>query len=83
MNEQLIECFKALGDPVRYDIYRKLLQQELCACEFGPKISVSQPTLSFHLKKMVECGLLLMRKDGVRQYYSINHGLVKIIKQSF
>ena len=83
MNQQVIECFKALGDPIRYEIYQSIVNQERCACEFGSQIPVSQPTLSFHLKKLTECGLLIMRKDGVRQYYTVNQELVQKLKTSF
>ncbi len=80
MSQQMIECLKALGDPVRFTIYKRLQQGEVCACDFLSDLSVAQPTLSFHLKKMTNCGLIDVQKDGVRQRYTINHDMANKLK---
>jgi ArsR family transcriptional regulator, arsenate/arsenite/antimonite-responsive transcriptional repressor len=83
MDNKLIECFKVLGDPVRFQIFDSLKNRSICACEFSEvlNLDVSQPTLSFHLKKMRECGLLEETKDGTRKIMSINQDMLIYIKQ--
>src|SRR4051794_25391386 len=52
--------FKALGDPVRLRLFSKIASApdgEACACDVGD-LGVSQPTVSHHLKKLREAGLL-------------------------
>ncbi len=82
MDRNLIECFKALGDPIRFSIFNSLKQKSICACEFTQvlDLEVSQPTLSFHLKKLRDCGLILETKDGTRKVMSINQEMVSLIQ---
>ncbi len=69
--------FKALSDETRYAIFRKLKGQELCACQLLESFRISQPTLSFHMKKLMDCGLVLGRKDGIWMRYRINDTAIK------
>lgn len=64
--------FKALGDPIRFSIYQSLLGIECCACDMLEKYSITQPTLSHHMGKLVQSGLILARKDGIWMRYSVN-----------
>lgn len=82
MNQQLIECFKALGDPIRFNIYNSLKKQRLCACEFSEvlELDISQPTLSFHLRKLKECGLIDETREGNRKMMSINEDMLNQMK---
>ena len=74
MDKQLVECFKALGDPIRFKIYSRLKHGTVCACDFLGELDleISQPTLSFHLKKLNKCGLINVEKDGIRKNISVN-----------
>ncbi len=85
MNDQVVEVFKALGDPIRFKIYQSVRQREVCACDFLRvlDLDISQPTLSFHLKKLVGCGLILERKEGVFKHYRVNENLIKEIVDIF
>jgi len=50
-----------------------LLQSgEKCACELLEQVNVSQPTLSHHMKILVESGIVTSRKEGKWMYYSIS-----------
>ena len=62
---------KILSDPHRLAIMRALVDGEQCASELLKKFTISQPTLSHHMKAMVEAGLLTERKQGKRTYYGI------------
>jgi ArsR family transcriptional regulator, arsenate/arsenite/antimonite-responsive transcriptional repressor len=63
--------FKALGDPVRLRLFSKIASApdgEACACDVGD-LGVSQPTVSHHLKKLREAGLLESERRGIWIYY--------------
>lgn len=65
--------FKALGDPVRLRLFSKVAShpdKEACVCDIAD-VGVSQPTVSFHLKKLREAGLLLSERRGTWVYYRV------------
>ena len=64
--------FKALSDPTRLAIVGMLSTEELCACVILEEFSITQPTLSYHMKILCECGLVSSRKEGKWMYYSLN-----------
>ena len=66
--------FKALSDANRLQIINTLSVAggELCACRLLEKFSITQPTLSYHMKMLCDCGLINMRKEGKWAYYSLN-----------
>jgi ArsR family transcriptional regulator len=66
--------FKALGDPNRVRIVNLLATagDPVCVCNLTPQLELSQPTVSFHLKKLVEAGLVEREQRGVWAYYSVN-----------
>ncbi len=82
MEKQIVECFKALGDPIRFKIYSQLRHGSVCACDFIEvlDLEIAQPTLSFHLKKLNQCGLIDVKKDGIWKFYSINQEVDKLMK---
>lgn len=63
---------KALSDSNRLHIVITLLQGEMCACRLLEQFSITQPTLSHHMKVLCECGLIRVRKEGKWSYYSLN-----------
>lgn len=68
-----VEQLKALADPIRLAIVQKLAQRsELCACNLLEDFAITQPTLSFHMKKLTSCGVVLARKDGIWIKYRLN-----------
>lgn len=70
--KELIPFFKALGDKNRVTILVMLMEREHCVCELMDQLSVSQSTVSHHLKIMKESGLVNERSMGKWNYYSIN-----------
>jgi ArsR family transcriptional regulator len=44
----------------------------VCGCDLEQPLGLSQPTVSFHLKKLAEAGVLDREKRGVWVYYSLN-----------
>jgi len=65
--------FKALADPSRVKIVNLLVRSAgpVCACEFEPALGLSQPTVSHHLKRLTDAGLLEREQRGKWAYFSI------------
>lgn len=66
--------FKAMADPARVRILNMLVTSEepVCACEFIPALGLAQATVSHHLKKLTEAGLLDREQRGKWAHFSIN-----------
>jgi len=66
--------FRALGDPARVRIVNLLATQAepVCVCELVPALRLAQPTVSHHLKKLTDAGLLDREQRGKWAYYSLN-----------
>lgn len=62
--------FKALGDPVRLRLFSSIASErdEVCVCDI-PDVGVSQPTVSHHLRKLREAGLLTSERRGTWVFY--------------
>jgi ArsR family transcriptional regulator len=69
--DKYAEIYRALGDINRLMIVDMLTEGELCACKILEKFSITQPTLSYHMKTLCACGLVKGRKQGKWTYYSI------------
>jgi ArsR family transcriptional regulator len=65
--------FKALADPHRVKIINLLATsiEPVCVCEFTGPLQLSQPTVSHHLKKLTQAGLLDREQRGTWAYYSL------------
>jgi len=73
MARNITKLFKALSDTTRIDIVRNLLTSKEVYChEIQQKFTLSQPTLSFHLNKLISAEILSVRKEGTSHIYSIN-----------
>ena len=66
------KIFKALSDSNRLQIINILSVGERCACRLLEHFKFTQPTLSHHMKVLMECGLVNSRKEGTWNYYSLN-----------
>jgi ArsR family transcriptional regulator len=66
--------FKALGDPARVRIVNVLARTDgpVCACELIEPLGLAQATVSHHLKKLTDAGLLDREERGKWAYFSIN-----------
>jgi ArsR family transcriptional regulator len=75
---ELERLFKALSDRHRLRILNVLLQagEAVCVCEFQPTLGISQPTVSHHLKQLVEAGILEREKRGTYAYYRLEPGML-------
>jgi ArsR family transcriptional regulator len=66
--------FKTLADPARVKIVNLLAHsaEPVCACEFIPALGLAQATVSHHLKKLTDVGLLEREQRGKWAYFSLN-----------
>ena len=66
--------FKALADPHRVRIVNLLVNSDgpICVCDFTGPLGLSQPTVSFHLKKLRDAGLVTRDRRGTWAYYEID-----------
>lgn len=67
-----IKILKALSDTNRLQIIDILSCGEKCACRLLEHFNFTQPTLSHHMKVLMDCGLINARKEGTWNYYSLN-----------
>lgn len=70
--ELYAKIFKALSDQNRLKIIDILSCGDKCACDLLEHFEFTQPTLSHHMKILMECGIVHCRKDGLWSYYSLN-----------
>ncbi|MHC1760796.1 MAG: ArsR/SmtB family transcription factor [Negativicutes bacterium] len=69
-----IPVFKALSDETRLRIVDMLSCGEMCACDILESFSISQSTLSYHMKILVDSGLVQAVRDGAWMRYTLNKG---------
>ncbi len=64
--------FKAFCDENRIQILRLLSDGEKCACKLLEEMNITQPTLSHHMKTLLDSGIVQGRKEGKWMHYSIS-----------
>ena len=64
---------KVIADPSRLEILDLLSCEELCGCDLLEHFEFSQPTLSHHMKVLVNSNFVTKRKDGNKVMYQLNH----------
>ena len=77
--EATAALFRVLADPARVKIVNLLATsgEPVCACEFEPALRLSQPTVSHHLRKLTEAGLLEREQRGKWAYFSLRRDVVE------
>lgn len=71
-NLAMARVFKAMGDENRLTILSLLHTGERCACRLQEALGISQPTLSHHMRILLDAGLVNARKDGKWIHYSLS-----------
>ena len=71
---------KALSDSNRLEIVQMLSEGEKCGCKLLERFEITQPTLSHHMKILVESGMVNDRKEGKWHYYSLNAEILSDFK---
>jgi DNA-binding transcriptional ArsR family regulator len=74
-NDRLVKVAKALGDPTRLDLLRRIAAAGEIRCkDLVALFPVAQATVSHHLKILVDAGLIVARREGQFGYYSLRAG---------
>jgi ArsR family transcriptional regulator len=77
--ERMAIVAKALGDPVRLQLIDVLRKHagKVCVCELVPLFELSQPTVSHHLKKLRDAGIVGSEREGLWAYYYVIPGALE------
>ena len=70
--EKNVQVLKAIGEINRIKILELLSTGEKCACVILESFNFTQPTLSHHMKVLIDCNIVTLRKEGKWSYYKIN-----------
>jgi len=83
-SKDLTKCFKALGDVARLHIVAQLAANaELNVSELVEALKVSQPLISWHLRRLERAGLVKVRREGRQAYCSLNWGRLRRYLREF
>lgn len=92
----IVKISKALSDPIRYKILLMMLNADqcklsdcycssdegICNCDIMSALGLIQSRVSYHMKELVEAGLVLEKARGKWKYYALNQAIIKeYIKQ--
>jgi ArsR family transcriptional regulator len=78
----LAQLLKALADPTRLQLVSLVAAHEggeACVCELTEPLSLTQPTISHHLKILIDAGILTREKRGVWAYYALVPGALDAV----
>ncbi|OMD04119.1 metalloregulator ArsR/SmtB family transcription factor [Paenibacillus sp. FSL R5-0636] len=70
--DEISLVLKLLGDKTRLTMVKLLEKQECCVCELVEVFKTSQPSVSQHLRKLKDAGLVKENRKGQWIFYSIN-----------
>jgi ArsR family transcriptional regulator len=82
MND-LVNFFKVLSDPTRFEILTLLLSREMCVCELVDQLKLSQSLISHHLYHLKVADLVHVRREGTWIFYSVNSARLNRYKLDF
>lgn len=72
--ERIAHTFKALGDPTRVRLLSLIAASEggeACICDLTEPVGLGQPTVSHHMKLLVDAGLATREQRGRWAYYRV------------
>ncbi len=80
--ETLARALKVLADPARLRVISLIAaspESEACVCDLVDALELSQPTVSHHLKQLVEAGFLVREKRGTWAWYTLVPGSLEAL----
>ena len=81
--EKTAKVFKAFSVTIRLEILDLLKNGEKCACDLLEKLDLTQSGLSYHMKRLIESGIVSAREEGKWVYYTISEQGRREIIQMF
>src|SRR2546425_5706158 len=81
--EEIADVLKALADPTRLQMILALREakQPACICDFTATFSLSQPTVSHHMAKLRDAGLVDATRHGIWTYYRLKPHLPERVQR--
>jgi ArsR family transcriptional regulator, arsenate/arsenite/antimonite-responsive transcriptional repressor len=75
--DHMAALFRALADPTRVQMLHVLKRatEPICVCDFTAAFDLGQPTVSHHLAKLKDAGLVTSFKRGVWSFYQLRQEL--------
>ena len=83
--EELATVLKALAEPTRLRLVSIIAAHadgEACICDLTEPVGLSQPTVSHHMKVLVDAGLLTREQRGKWAYYRLTPGAIESLAQA-
>ncbi len=80
---EYVPAIKAMSDETRLKIIDMLSWGEMCACDILKELSISQSTLSYHMKILSESGLVNAVRDGAWMRYTLNKEKTDVLNAFF
>ena len=83
--DRLAHLFKALGDPTRVRLLSLIAAHpggEACVCDLTEPVGLTQPTVSHHLKLLVEAGLITREQRGRWSYHRIEQSALDALAET-
>ncbi len=72
------DVFAALSDPVRLKIVEILKDGDLTQKELRERLGISQPSLSYHMDRLIRSGVVISVKRGRNVVYSLDMGVLEM-----
>jgi ArsR family transcriptional regulator len=72
---------KLLGEPLRWEIVRRLAVEDLCTCHLAGDLEAAQPLLSHHLRVLRQAGVVHTEKVGAFTYYVLNRDVLTALAE--
>ena len=83
--DALATAFKAIADPARLRLLSYIAARpgaETCVCNLVQPLGLAQPTVSHHLKVLIEAGLLTRERRGTWMFYRLVPERVEALRQA-
>ena len=77
---ELERVFKALADRHRVKILNRLLAADgeaVCVCDFQDMLGLKQSSVSYHLKQLLDAGIVRREKRGAFAFFSLTDGALE------
>jgi ArsR family transcriptional regulator len=81
--KELREYYKTLSDGARLRILAQLARRELTVTELARGLRMSQPLVSWHLRRLVRTGLIKMQRDGREVRCSLDRARLQEYERAF
>ena len=73
------QLLKVLGEPLRWEIVRRLAVEDLCTCHLVDELGAAQPLISHHLRVLRDAGVVRTEPCGSFTYYILERATLGAI----